>query len=58
MSTSLTVSINGANAANWKTFTRDYCRSISAYSGLKAAFLLAYMDVLGEPLALGSRLIP
>jgi hypothetical protein len=57
LSTSITVSINGANEANWKSFTRDYCRSINAYSRLKAACLLVYMDVLGELLAFGSRLL-
>jgi hypothetical protein len=57
VTTSITVSINGANAANWKSFTRDYCRSIGRHSRLKAACLGLYMDVLGELLEMGSRFL-
>jgi len=53
LNTSITVSINGVNAPNWKSFTRDYCRSIRTYSRMKAACLLVYMNVLGELLAFG-----
>src|SRR5262249_53152864 len=48
LSTSITVSINAANAPNWKPFTRDYCASIASASRFKAAILLFYMDTLGD----------
>jgi histone arginine demethylase JMJD6 len=54
LTTSITVSINGANTSNWKSFAKDYCGSISAYSRAKAAVLLVYMNMLGELLELGS----
>lgn len=58
ITTSITVSINGANAPNWKSFTRDYCRSISTYSRGRAAVLLIYMNVLGEVLEMAGRFLP
>jgi hypothetical protein len=57
VTTSITVSINGANAPNWKSFTRDYCRSIGSRSRLKAACLAIYMDVLGDLLEMSSFLL-
>lgn len=52
VSTSITVSINGANAPNWAAFTRDYCAGVARYSKLKAALLLPYLTVLGDLLSL------
>ena len=54
LTTSITVSINGANTSNWKSFAKDYCGSIGADSRAKAAVLLVYMNMLGELLKLGS----
>jgi len=52
VSTSITVSINGANAPNWAAFTRHYCAGVARYSKLKAALLLPYLTVLGDLLSL------
>lgn len=54
ISTSITVSINGANAPNWTAFTSDYCASIARYSRLRAAVLLPYLTLLGDLLSMGS----
>ncbi|MDN5863892.1 MAG: cupin-like domain-containing protein [Gammaproteobacteria bacterium] len=43
VSTSVTVSINTANAPNWKAFTRDYCADVASHSRFKAALLRPYM---------------
>jgi len=52
LSTSITVSINGANTSNWAAFTRDYCAQIGCHSRLKAALLLPYMTMLGDLLSM------
>lgn len=51
LSTSITVSINGANAPNWRDFTRDYCASIARHSKIKALLLLPYLTALGNVLS-------
>jgi hypothetical protein len=48
LSTSITVSINGANAPNWAAFTKDYCASIAESSRLKAVLLAPYLAILGD----------
>jgi histone arginine demethylase JMJD6 len=53
VSTSITVSINGANVPNWPAFTRDYCAQIGRRSKLKANLLLPYMTLLGGLLSGG-----
>jgi hypothetical protein len=53
VSTSITVSINAANAPNWPAFTHDYCASIARYSRLKAALLLPYLLIMGDILSIG-----
>jgi histone arginine demethylase JMJD6 len=53
LTTSITVSINGANAPNWGAFIRDYCADIKAYSRWKAAVLLPYLALLGDVLSIG-----
>ena len=50
LSTSITVSINGVNAPNWRAFVRDYCAYVASYSRIKAALLLPYLLGLGEVL--------
>ena len=50
MTTSITVSINGVNAPNWRTFVRDYCDGIAENSRVKAALLLPYLIGLGDVL--------
>lgn len=52
LSTSITVSINGVNAPNWRAFVRDYCADIASTSRLKAALLMPYMLVLGNVLSM------
>lgn len=57
LSTSITVSINGANKPNWQAFASDYCASIREYSRVKAALVLAYMHVLGEFLNISGQFL-
>ncbi|HEY6985685.1 MAG TPA: cupin-like domain-containing protein [Rhodanobacteraceae bacterium] len=52
LTTSITVSINGVNAPNWRAFVRDYCADVASYSRIKAALLLPYMIGLGDVLDL------
>jgi len=47
-STSITVSINAANAPNWSAFTRDYCADVATHSRIKAALLMPYMQLMGK----------
>lgn len=47
LSTSITVSINGANAANWKAFVQDYVAEVAGYSRWKAALIMPYLMTLG-----------
>jgi hypothetical protein len=47
VSTSITVSINGANSPNWTAFTKDYRERVRRYSRWKAAVLLPYMWMMG-----------
>jgi Cupin-like domain len=48
LSTSITVSINGANSANWKAFVKDYVADVAGYSRWKAALILPYLVMLGN----------
>jgi histone arginine demethylase JMJD6 len=52
VSTSITVSINGANSPNWAAFTKDYCEKHRRHSKLKANLLLPYMTMLGGLLSI------
>jgi len=47
LSASITVSINGVNAANFSEFRRDFCPIVARRSGLKAALIAPYLSVLG-----------
>lgn len=47
LTTSITVSINGANAGNWAEFRRDFCAGIARRSPLKAALIAPYLAFLG-----------
>lgn len=51
ISTSITVSLNGANAGNWAAYRRDYCGGIASRSRLKAAVLSPYLALLGAALS-------
>ena len=53
LSTSITVSINGAGAGNWADFRRDFCAGIARYSRLKAALIAPYLAALGVLLSFG-----
>ena len=53
VSTSITVSINGANVPNWSAFTKDYCAQIARRSKFKANLLLPYMTMMGGLLSSG-----
>lgn len=50
LSTSITISINGANAGNWADFRRDYCATLR--SRLKIALVPPYLSLLGAALSL------
>lgn len=52
LSTSITVSINGASAANFPAFRRDFCASVAHRSRLRAALIAPYLSVLGAYLSL------
>lgn len=52
VSTSITVSMNGVNAPNWRSFVRDYCAQAREASRVKSALLLPYLLGLGELLAI------
>jgi hypothetical protein len=51
LDTSITVSINGANAGNWAAFRRDFCAGIARRSRLKRALIEPYLWALGILLA-------
>lgn len=51
LTTSITVSINGANAGNWAAFRRDFCTGIARRSRLKRALIEPYLWALGILLA-------
>lgn len=48
LSTSITVSINGVNAPNWRAFVKDYVADVARYSRLKAALVMPYLLILGS----------
>jgi len=48
VTTSVTVSINGVNAPNWRPFVHDYCHQVAEVSRFKAMLLLPYLIGLGE----------
>lgn len=50
VTTSITISINGVNAPNWRAFVRDYCADVASSSRIKAALLLPYLIGLGDVL--------
>jgi len=51
VTTSITVSINGANAGNWADFSRDYCAAIARRSRVKRALIEPWLRFLGIVLA-------
>ena len=52
LTTSITVSINGVNAPNWRAFVQDYCADVASASRLKAALLMPYMFMMGNVLSM------
>ncbi len=48
LSPSITVSINGANAANWSNFRKDFCRDYAQGRKLPPWFYNAYLLVVGK----------
>lgn len=52
LSPSITISINGANAANWSDFRKDFCRYNTAGRKLPPWFYNAYLLFVGKWLAL------
>jgi hypothetical protein len=52
LTTSITVSINGVNAPNWRAFVQDYCADVATASRLKAALLMPYMFMMGNVLSM------
>jgi histone arginine demethylase JMJD6 len=54
LSPSITISINGANAANWSDFRKDFCRYYMAGRKLPPWFVNAYLLVVGKWLALSA----
>lgn len=52
LSTSITVSINGANRANWSAFRKDFVAYRAGESRWRAALLLPYLSLLGVLLTL------
>jgi len=52
ITTSITVSVNGANAGNWSGFRRDFCAAVACTSRLKAALMAPYLAVLGAVLSI------
>ena len=55
LSPSITISINGANAANWSDFQKDFCRYHMAGSRLPPWLVNAYLLFVGKWLALIAR---
>jgi hypothetical protein len=53
LSPSITVSINGANAANWKDFRRDFCQSYWAGHKAKSVVGSVYLGVIGTMMRIG-----
>ena len=51
LSPSVTVSVNGVNRANARSFRRDYCSNLRRYSPLRAAVVQTLL-VVGELLHL------
>jgi cupin-like protein len=56
LSPSITVSINGANAANWSEFRGDFCRYYITGRRLPPWFYNAYLLAVGKWLALSASL--
>jgi len=54
LSPSITISINGANAANWSDFRKDFCRYYVAGRKLPPWFYNAYLLLVGKWLALSA----
>lgn len=52
VTTSITVSINGATSGNWLAFRKDYCASVAQRAPIRAALLAPYIDVLGVLLSM------
>jgi hypothetical protein len=52
VTTSITVSINGATSGNWLQYRQDYCASVAQRSRIRAALLAPYLDVLGVLLSI------
>jgi cupin-like protein len=52
LTTSITVSINGATSGNWLQYRQDYCASVAQRSRIRAALLAPYLDVLGVLLSI------
>jgi histone arginine demethylase JMJD6 len=52
LSPSITVSINGANAANWKNFSRDFSQSYWAGHKAKSVVGSVYLGVIGTVMRL------
>jgi histone arginine demethylase JMJD6 len=51
LTTTISVSVNAANRANWRDFKRDYCANLARERGrLRATVTSAYMTVLGAVL--------
>jgi histone arginine demethylase JMJD6 len=55
LSPSITISINGANAANWSDFRKDFCRYYLAGRKLPAPLANAYFLLVGKWLGLFAR---
>jgi hypothetical protein len=55
LSPSITISINGANAANWSDFRKDFCRYYMAGSKLPPWLVNAYLLFVGKWFALFAR---
>lgn len=56
LSPSITISINGANRANWTDFSRDFCRDYMAGRKAKARLAAAYLKMVGAYLGLRQAL--
>lgn len=52
LTTSITVSVNGASAGNWVQYRRDYCAGIAQRSPIKAGVVNAYLALLGALLSI------
>ena len=54
LSPSITISINGANAANWSNFRKDYCRYYMTGRKLPPWFVDAYLRFVGTWLSVSA----